>query len=162
MDKPQWLLIFLIFPFLSTSCIKEDYVAESQTLFNEIKVLQCREMALKSRVDSIWGHLSQSLEEKLPEDMPYQERINMVTLRNADLIRMFDSYDSLSPSTHRMVDSIEMMDKEVVSEFSGMKSEMAALEERRMKLFERVESESPEELSDLRAQFEVILSSECK
>jgi hypothetical protein len=71
---------------------------------------------LKFRLDSMWSYANDQLASILPKDMPKQERANMLALRNAPLIKMFEVYETLPASIHELIDSAYYYDKRIVKQ----------------------------------------------
>lgn len=59
--------------------------------------------SLKTLNDSIWREVTQTLERDLPKDLPADERRNMLQLKNADLLQMFQVFDSLDSGLQNKV-----------------------------------------------------------
>ena len=59
--------------------------------------------SLKTLNDSIWLEVTQTLERDLPKDLPADERRNMLQLKNADLLQMFQVFDSLDSGLQNKV-----------------------------------------------------------
>ncbi|NJK82600.1 MAG: hypothetical protein HC912_01090 [Saprospiraceae bacterium] len=99
-------------PYASSLLRKRDSLDELQTV-------------LKIQLDSMWNYANGKLAEMLPANMPDQERTNMLALRNAPLIRMFEVYATLPESIHKLIDSAYYFDKRVVQQLEGIVGERA-------------------------------------
>ena len=58
-------------------------------LFEEEKELRCSLAAMKDSISMQWDQINLLLENNMPAEMPGEERANMLKVRNANLIRMF-------------------------------------------------------------------------
>ena len=93
---------------LSTSC-QSDHT-EIKRIAKEIKENQCSIEEITEYVDHSWSKSIEKLGAYLPDRLPDQERKNILKLKNADLIRMFESYDEFDAEGHALVDSMEQLD----------------------------------------------------
>ncbi len=78
--------------------------------------LELIQTTLKFKLDSMWSYANDQLAAMLPNDMPEQERANMLALRNAPLIKMFEVYETLPVSVHEVIDSAYYYDKRIVAQ----------------------------------------------
>ncbi|MBY5956994.1 hypothetical protein KUV50_02530 [Membranicola marinus] len=76
----------------------------------KIRSNECRIAEIANYVDDSWTTSIQELSDYLPETLPEQERENILHLKSADLIRMFESYEDFDPEGHELVDSMEQLD----------------------------------------------------
>lgn len=160
--KPLSLSMLFIASHCYFACATTGSETDVQVLFKEIKHLYCLQSDLQEEVDRLWTDLAATMDESLPSTMPYQERINMVSVRNADLIRMFDAYDTLDQDIQSLVDSVESADQRIVEEFSSIQDRLKVLEQKRMALFADIEKQSPARLQNVRAEFTNILGANCE
>lgn len=99
---------FLIIGLIAWSCESETH--EIHDIALQIKSNECRIQEITKYVDDSWTSSIQELGDYLPEELPEQERENILHLKNAELIRMFESYDDFDPEGHALVDSMEQLD----------------------------------------------------
>src|SRR5690554_930658 len=83
---------------------------EIEAIALKMKVNHCRIQEISRYVDDSWTKSITELGEYLPERLPEQERENILNLKNAELIRMFESYDEFKPEGQALVDSMEQLD----------------------------------------------------
>ncbi len=72
--------------------------------------------SLKALNDSIWQEVTKTMEMELPPDLPPDERRNMLQLKNADLIQMFQVFDSLDVRLQNKVMEAGKMDQELAAQ----------------------------------------------
>jgi hypothetical protein len=72
--------------------------------------------SLKALNDSIWQEVTKTMEMELPPDLPPDERRNMLQLKNADLIQMFQVFDSLDIRIQNKVMEAGKMDQELAAQ----------------------------------------------
>ncbi len=158
MNQFLWLCPFLL---LMGSCAEQTAPGELQQLAAQFHLLHCEQADLEIKVTALWDNVAQQLNAQLPQDMPAQEKHNMVSVRNAPLIRMFETYPGLDHSIQNMVDQAEMEDKKVVERLNEIKGKQHVLEQQRMELFGQIEKEQPEKLKAFRQFFEQIATGPC-
>lgn len=78
-----------------------------------IDSISCTIEEIRSKTDSMWVRTMDEVEMLLPEDMPKRERRTMITLKNAELIRLIDSYDRLGSEVHGKIDAMEAFDQKM-------------------------------------------------
>ena len=64
----------------------------------------------------------------IPNDLPPDERKNMIAIRNAGLIRMFEAYPKLPEPVRDRVDQAEMEDKEIALQMRIMNDSLRQFE----------------------------------
>ncbi|MBK8504988.1 MAG: hypothetical protein IPL46_23905 [Saprospiraceae bacterium] len=81
---------------LLVSCnISHEEEASILHTIDQLDSLNLEMDGLKSANDNMWNQVSQSIEKALPADLPAAEKRNLLAVKNADLIQMFQVYDSL-------------------------------------------------------------------
>lgn len=140
------------------SCQPEGNVIED--IANQIKVNNCRIQTISNYVDDSWTVSIEELGRLLPKDLPQQERENILNLKNADLIRMFESYKYFSPSVHSLVDSMEQVDYQWADSLRNLSQQNQKLEMKIDSLFSTMQDAETEKM--LYQQVQEIKSSPCK
>lgn len=102
--------VFFIAGLTLWSCESESKSNEIRDTALKIKSNECRILEITDYVDDSWTTSINELSGYLPEDLPQQERENILHLKNAELIRMFESYEDFDPEGHALVDSMEQLD----------------------------------------------------
>lgn len=125
----------------------------------KLKNNQCRIQEISHFVDSSWTKSIKELEAYLPAQLPNQERKNILNLKNADLIRMFESYDDFHPKGHELVDSMEQLDVVWAGRLRELSIENQTLTMMLDSLFSTFENS--EEIDHLYEEVESIRSSSC-
>lgn len=109
------LLLSILALACNSSAIQQNNPYASNLLHKRDSLNQLQ-TTLKVKLDSMWTYANGKLAEMLPTNMPEQERINMLALRNAPLIRMFEVYGTLPESIHELIDSAYYFDKQIVQQ----------------------------------------------
>ncbi len=121
------------------SCTKTgDYKTELLQLGQQEKAIRCTLGALQTRISSEWDGINALLEAKLPPGMPAEEKSNMLNVRNADLIRMFESFQAIDPAVKQALATVEQADVEMRKQILALKSQAQQIESQKMALFEKI------------------------
>ncbi|MCB0629394.1 MAG: hypothetical protein R2824_24535 [Saprospiraceae bacterium] len=121
----------------------------------------CHRQALARETDAVWDRVVGQLDQQLPADMPNDEKRNMLAVRNANLIRMFEVYQFLNDSIKQTVDQAAQADRQIVTTLNGLQSQLEALEQKKRALFLQIEQSSVD-LPAYKAQYEALVSGACE
>lgn len=124
--------------------------------------LDCRQATLELQSRSSWDGVVEQLDARLPVDMPAAEKNNMLMVRNATLIRMFETYHGLPDSVQALVAHAEQKDQEIVALLSALETERSALNAQKRNLFLSIEKKLAGKLPALRQQFDSIRNTPCR
>lgn len=102
--QSAWILLFLFAAGCQPAEKKSPISAEGEALVAESTELACEQKALGVKLDALWDSVAVALDQKLPADMPADERRNMLAVRNTSLIQMFEVYSTLDTAIHRLVE----------------------------------------------------------
>ena len=103
--------------------------AEEDTIFKTVASLEMLSHnmdSLKSVNDSIWNQVSRAIEKTVPADLPPAEKRNLLAVKNADLIQMFEVYDSFDDPLKSQVMEAGKSDQKIAQE---MRSIMTRVDE---------------------------------
>lgn len=78
----------------------------------------------------LWDTVVQVMDEQLPPKMPADERANMLKVRNASLIRMFETYPTLPENVQKQVDEAEDRDEALAAQMKAQMDSIKHYEER--------------------------------
>ncbi|TXF90750.1 hypothetical protein FUA23_04740 [Neolewinella aurantiaca] len=132
-------------------------------LFDEEKELLCDLKAMKQDITAKWDKVNMVLEENLPESMPAAEKANMLKVRNASLIRMFESFEEVSSGIKQLLDETEAYDDEMASKVVTMKKEKQRIEDEKMALFDEIKRTKGKEVyHELQANYLKVIDADCK
>ncbi|MEZ4980482.1 MAG: hypothetical protein R2769_02630 [Saprospiraceae bacterium] len=118
-----------------------------EVLFQKEKQALCHLTTLKEKITTVWDRIAQLLEEQLPEEMPEDEKSNMIAVRNANLIRMFQSYDSLEADLKDSIQKAEAIDLEIMKTINEQKKILEEVELEKMRLMEKLPEETRTEFT---------------
>lgn len=90
--------------------------AEAEALMQQSAELEAHHDLLNARIDSLWDATSAVIEKDLPVDFPSVDRDIFLHSRNADHIRMFMSFNTLSQDVQATVNAAAMYDAKLASE----------------------------------------------
>lgn len=136
-----YLLSILLFTILS--CQKEEATkaTELRELFHKEKQLNCLLGAMKDSITTEWDTINRLLEREMPPDMPADEKNNMLRVRNANLIRMFESFDEMEEEVKIALKKTEQFDVEMSRRITALKKDLHDIESRKMSLFQQIKQE---------------------
>ncbi len=132
-------------------------------LFQKEKALNCQLASMKDSITTEWDNINQLLAESLPADMPAEEKNNMLKVRNANLIRMFQSFDDVDKEVKLTLSKTEQLDIEMTKRITTLKKEIQKIESRKMALFQKInQTEGPDEIARLQGISQALLSESCE
>lgn len=126
-------LLLLATLYVVQSCSGTDPVdqlldEQGQTLHQRGQGFYCELQALGRKSKVLWDVVAEDLEQGIPNDLPPDERKNMIAIRNAGLIRMFEAYPKLPEPVRDRVDQAEMEDKEIALQMRIMNDSLRQFE----------------------------------
>lgn len=132
-------------------------------LFQEERKLYCQLASMKDSITLQWDNVNELLAESLPEDMPTEEKENMLMVRNASLIRMFQSFDEVEEEVRVVLDHTEQMDMEMSKRITALKKDVQRIELKKMTLLNKLnQSMGPDEVARLQDIHQSVLSEKCR
>lgn len=163
MPRNIWLLFCSIWTLGSFSCeANQEQKTALLALFEEEKELRCSLAAMKDSISMQWDQINLLLENNMPAEMPGEERANMLKVRNANLIRMFQSFEQMDEGVKVALQATEQMDQEMAQSITAMKKTINDIETQKMKLLSVIEkTHGPEEVTSLKELLQVKLSEQC-
>ncbi|MCB1175926.1 MAG: hypothetical protein KDK39_20290 [Leptospiraceae bacterium] len=105
------------------------------------KNLNAELAVLKDSVGEVWDRINLLLENNFSDQMTPAEKNNMTQVRNASLIRMFASYETMDDGLKAAVDDAEGVDKTIAKRIFLLKLKLRDLESREMRLAEKIMEE---------------------
>jgi hypothetical protein len=102
--QSAWILLFFFAVGCQPAGKKSPISAEGEALVAESAKLACEQKTLGVQLKALWDSVAVALDQKLPPDMPADERRNMLAVRNTSLIQMFEVYSELDTVIHRLVE----------------------------------------------------------
>ena len=156
-----FLLIFLFSILGCENKPKEETVLLE--LFQKEKALNCQLAAMKDSITTEWDNINYLLEENLPAEMPSEEKTNMLKVRNASLIRMFQSFDDVDEGVKMALAKTEQLDIEMTKRITVLKKEVQKIESEKIALFQKInEASGADELARIKGIHQSLLSENCK
>lgn len=107
---------------------------------------ELQDLGRKSQV--LWDKVGRELEESIPEDLPKVERKNMIAIRNAGLIRMFEAYPSLPQTVKDQVDQAETDDQEIAGQMRVLNDSLRQFDRKIEAFLETVRNVEPDSLEN--------------
>lgn len=115
-----------------------DYKTELLQLGRQEKTIRCNLDNLHARISREWDGINALLETTLPPGMPAEEKSNMLKVRNADLIRMFESFQAIDPAVKQALAAVEEADMAMRNQILDLKAQAQHVESQKMALFEKI------------------------
>lgn len=137
--RPKAWIILIIALYSIWSCTEKPQVKKNfLVVLLQEKEIRCELASLKDSIGYEWDNMNAMLEKNLPPGMPETEKNNMLKVRNADLIRMFESFDETGEGVKSALLAVEQKDREMAARIVSLKEKLQEIESRKMTLFEKI------------------------
>ncbi|WP_236969950.1 hypothetical protein [Membranihabitans marinus] len=93
---------------------------------------------MKESIATDWDQMNMLLEQSLSPDMPEAEKNNILKVRNASLIRMFESFKEVDTSVQMALLSLEEKDRKMVEKIVELKAQLSDLSKRKNVLLKKM------------------------
>lgn len=163
-ERPKAWLILSAVLFLLWSCTEKPNLKKDFLLvFLQEKEIRCELATLKDSIRFEWDEMNAMLEKNLPLGMPAAEKVNMLKVRNADLIRMFESFDKAGGEVKSALLEVEQKDREMAARIVLLKEKLQKIESRKMALFEKIgDLEGEAEVGDYKEMYRKSINENCE
>lgn len=157
------LLLFVCLVILLPACKDKsaDFSQEVNDLASQTAQLKCKLGQMNDSIQLAWDQMNEVLSQNIPSSMKPDEIKNMLVVKNAPLIRMFESYQTFGDSVKQALNVVEKQDQEMVTKIQMLKTDLDSLENQKLALFEKIQFQSPEKLTESRDLFASILGKAC-
>ncbi len=163
--KLERIACLLLVMFLIIGCQQAPGPEFRESFFSlaqEQGSVQCELSAMRDSISAKWDQMGQTLMEDLPEEMPETEKTNMIAVRNADLIRMFQSYEQLDYQIKMQLEEVEKEDSMMVIQIRALSQKLKELERSRMDKMNILQQAFPDETERWAMRYDSILQQNCK
>jgi len=161
--KPTFYFLLILLFAVSGCENKPNEEAVLLELFHKEKKLSCQLASMKDSIITEWDNINHLLEENLPADMPTEEKTNMLKVRNASLIRMFQSFDDVDEEMKMALNKTEQLDMKMTKRITVLKKEVQKIESEKIALFQKInEASGAEELARFKNIHQSLLLEKCK
>ncbi len=157
-------MLFVFTLFLVCACQETSDVPSREDflmLALQQKEIQCTFQSMQANISAQWDTMGELLDRHLPEDMPAEEKNNITLVRNANLIRMFQSFEKLDYSVKMELEELEKEDSLVVIKIQELKQKSQELERQRMDQFNAINLKYPQQAPRWAIQYDSILLTKC-
>lgn len=152
-------VLFLLWSCTEKPNLKKDFLL----VFLQEKEIRCELATLKDSIRFEWDEMNALLEKNLPLGMPAEEKNNMLKVRNADLIRMFESFDKAGEEVKSALLEVEQKDREMAARIVLLKEKLQEIESRKMALFEKIgDLESEAAVGDYKEIYRKSINENCE
>lgn len=155
-------LIYCAAHLLSCSNGSDERISLASELAAQERKLSCEIDSLRHAVDSIWDDFNDSLSSGFPSTTSPYIRSKMLEMRNGELLRMFQTYDSLDSGIRSLLESTEERDRKIAEELDSLGAIGELIEQKKMQLFMELEKKEKAILEEVRENYEMILKTECQ
>ena len=118
--------------------------------------LNCQLKILQDSTKHAWDQFNLSLSSQFPETTSEYIRSKMLEMRNAELIRMFQTFDSLPEPIKTELNKIEEVDASIVSEVESIQRRLDSIEMDAIKVFMKMEERFPDSLTNYRNRYRLL------
>lgn len=124
----RWLLLVSLIACWQCRPAADNSAMRGDELLASWQELACQEQLLAAMSQSLWDSVTQELATQLPTDMPAQERNNMLAVRNANLIQMFEVYNELPVPLKNLVQEAGQEDTRIAYQVRQLKTQIDSLQ----------------------------------
>lgn len=139
---PLWVLLNLCFGACQRSA---DWDRESARLEQYNLALDQQYAYLNFAIDSLWDTTTAILARTMPAGIPPVDREIFLTSRNANHIRMFDSFRAFPDSIRALVDHAACEDEKLAATLTRLAEQRAQFEKEKMKFLSEVARHHPDQ-----------------
>lgn len=159
--KTSWYIIctLLVMSCISSSKKLDELGQQLEILAVNESELQCGLRILEDSTRLIWDDFNIELSSQFPETTSEYIRGKMLEMRNAELIRMFQTFDSLPDPIKMHLRETEQKDDGIVKELETIQRKLDSIEMEIIHVFMKIEEHSPDSLENYRNKYNQLLSS---
>ena len=125
-----------------TGCKTKDFTNQLMAISESEHNIKCELEVMKKEINKEWDTMNESLDDHLPAEMAEQEKVNMLKVRNANLIRMFNTYKTLDSEMKDQLRFVEKKDSMMAIEINLLKEKLIEVENNKMELFNEILKEN--------------------
>lgn len=140
------LTLLLVILVWFSGCKNQDQL-ELISILNEERSIFCQLTMMKESIATDWDQMNMLLEQSLSPDMPVAEKTNILKVRNASLIRMFESFKEVDTAVQMALLSLEEKDRKMVEKIVELKAQLSDLSKRKNVLLKKMGENSMSELA---------------
>lgn len=163
MEKRTFIYsLFCALHFISCASGSTETTETVSRLAHQEHRIFCEMDSLKAVVDQIWAQFNDSLKQGFPQTTSPYIQSKMLEMKNGELLRMFQTYDSLDSGIKTFLQATEEMDRSISRKLDSLGEIGDQIEREKMQLFMELEKKSNESLSLARENYNKILKTECQ
>lgn len=132
-NKRAAALVALMVLLSGVGCVDRNPFSgpDYQALQREEQLIHQELDSLKLLIRAEWDSFNRKLEGALPETLPEDERRNMLHVRNAGLIRMFESFALTGDEVSMALDQTAALDEQLARRVVVLKDRLHAIQQER-------------------------------
>lgn len=160
--KTSWytLITILLISCSSASTNFAELSYQLQDLGSSEFDLRCRLRVLEDSTRRAWDQFNAELSSQFPETTSEYIRGKMLEMRNAELVRMFQTFDSLPDLVKTKLKETERKDALIVSEVESIQRKLDSIEMNAIQIFMKIEELFPDSLDISRNRYNQLSSIE--
>ena len=161
--KPTMYTAITALLFLCHCARESQEETQLRQLFRQEKDLTCQLATMKDSITTEWDEINRLLEAHMPAEMTAEERANMLKVRNANLIRMFQSFDQMGDTVKTALSHTEAIDQQMTQRILLLKQQTQDIEAEKMALLQEVsQQDGNAAVARLQSLQQAILSEDCR
>ena len=123
--------------------------------------VNCRLNELRQSTIELWDRFNDSLEISFPVSTSEYVREKMLEVRNGQLLRMFQTYDSLGSNLDHLLYKTEATDKRIVQILDSLTAVADSIDREKMTLFAEIEDRDPASIKKYQKYYAEFLNADC-
>lgn len=148
-----------------TACTTQElpFQSEGKALLVESKYINCTQKRHKHTIDSLWDVVSARLDQVLPDTMPSGRRENMITIRNANLLKQFKIfYTTLDTTSLNLISRSGKVDSLIALQMVELKVQQETHDKRVSDFLMKVEKQNPHAVKPWIQKFAKAANEDCQ
>lgn len=159
-------VIILFFSLLITACQSSGRQCSNErkeliAVAEDAAYMRCELIAVNDEVTQLWDNYNGILESSFAPTTNDFIRGKMLEMRNGELLRMFQSFDSLEMKAKISLEETEKRDKQLAESMEGIQQALDDLEAIRMSVLLSIEEQCPDKLEEYRNVYQITLKRNC-
>lgn len=135
-----WIIAILLLPGCQDQV---DWDQEAMRLQQNGEKLNHDYEHLNAMIDSLWDYTTECIAGAMPPEVPPVDRQIFLTSRNADHIRMFDSFQLLPDSIKALVDTAAVKDQRIADRLQVLAQQRQDFEKEKLEFLKEVAKREP-------------------
>ncbi len=162
MAKISSFLCLFSLLFACSSPAEPEVLLQARSIALQKKAIRCEMQGLEYKATSLWDSVSLVLDQSLPNNMPVDERRNMLKVRNTSLIQMFMAYDSLEQPIQTLVENAGKEDEIIAGQMRQKMQHYRSLETKIDSIIRHLQITEPNHIPQIMLALSELEAEECE